>query len=143
MNAQDASYAFLLLYMLALDGVYLGCTHKLYNRVTVNIQKTPSNPNCPAAALCYVAIWAGLAFLALPDIMRNITPKTSDADIFVLCLRYGGVLGAVVYGVYNLTNKALLTEYTWGVVAMDTAWGTTMMTLATFFTVLSVRGMQK
>lgn len=143
MKTVPAVYAFALLYMLALDGLYLGAAHTFYNRVTEAVQKTPSEPNCLAAALCYAAIWAGLVFLALPSILQRITPETSDTDIFVLCLRYGGVLGAVVYGVYNLTNKALLTKYTWGVVALDTVWGFTMMTLATFFTVLSTRAIKR
>lgn len=35
----------------------------------------------------------------------------------------GALFGGVVYGVYNLTNKATLPGYGWGMVVVDTAWG--------------------
>lgn len=35
----------------------------------------------------------------------------------------GAALGLTVYGVYNLTNLALLKGWTWQVTAADVAWG--------------------
>jgi uncharacterized membrane protein len=41
----------------------------------------------------------------------------------------GAVFGSVVYGVYNLTNKATLLGYPWTLVVVDTAWGTVLFSL--------------
>lgn len=35
----------------------------------------------------------------------------------------GALFGAIVYGVYNLTNMATLPGYSWKMVAVDTLWG--------------------
>jgi uncharacterized membrane protein len=41
----------------------------------------------------------------------------------------GAVFGLVVYGVYNLTNRALLANYPWSLVVTDTAWGVFIFSL--------------
>jgi uncharacterized membrane protein len=38
-------------------------------------------------------------------------------------VRMGALFGGTVYGVYNLTNKATIPGYAWGMVAVDTTWG--------------------
>lgn len=134
-----AYYGYALLFMLTLDGIWLSITSPIYKKDTMRVQKMPMNPNYAAAALAYGFMYVGLVCLALPNIVANTDKNTSAGELFVQCLRYGGVLGAVIYGVYNCTNKALLTNYSWSVGAMDTVWGTVMMTLACFFTVLATR----
>ena len=41
----------------------------------------------------------------------------------------GALLGAAVYGVYNLTNMATLPGWSWDLVAVDTCWGAASMAL--------------
>lgn len=138
-SVPSAAYAFAFLYMAALDGVWIGSTRKMYSNATALVQKQSMETNCPSAFLSYAFLFAGIALLALPSVYAHITETSTPAEIFVQCMRYGGVLGAAMYGVYNFTNKALLTNYPWGVAVIDTAWGTVMITLATFFAVLSTR----
>jgi uncharacterized membrane protein len=41
-------------------------------------------------------------------------------------LRAGALLGFVTYGVYDLTNRAVLAEYPMGMVVVDMLWGTSL-----------------
>ena len=46
------------------------------------------------------------------------------------------VLGLIVYGVYNATNVATITNYDGKLAAIDTAWGTTLFLITTMLTLL-------
>lgn len=141
-SVPSAAYAFAFLFMAALDGVWIGSTRKMYNNATAAIQKQPMETHCPSVLLSYGFLYGGIALLALPSVYAHITETSTPTEIFVQCLRYGGVLGAAMYGVYNFTNKALLTNYPWSVAVLDTTWGTVMTTLATFFAVMSTRAIK-
>jgi len=41
----------------------------------------------------------------------------------------GGVLGFTIYGVFDLTNRALLKHYPWEMVIVDMIWGTVIFSL--------------
>ena len=72
-----------------------------------------------AAIIVYPVLLAAFWFLVLAD-KENAT------------LLRGAVFGAVVYGVYNLTNKATLPGYGWAMVMVDTAWGATVFGLVAY-----------
>ena len=46
------------------------------------------------------------------------------------------LLGLIVYGVYNATNVATITNYDGKVAAIDTAWGTSLFLITTILTLL-------
>jgi uncharacterized membrane protein len=72
-----------------------------------------------AALLAYIAVAVGAAyFVIIPSCRTNNLSAT---------ITRGVVFGAVLYGVYNLTNKATLPGYPWAMVAMDTLWGAVAM----------------
>jgi len=73
-------------------------------------------PNFGPAGVFYVGYVAGVVFLAVrPAIVAN---KMSTA------LVNGGVLGAIAYGTFTLTNFSVLQGWTTGLVVSDIAWGT-------------------
>ncbi len=51
-------------------------------------------------------------------------------------LVWGGVLGLIIYGVYDLTNLSTLQGYSWKMTIADMAWGTVLcgfVSVLTFF----------
>ena len=72
-----------------------------------------------ATILAYVFIVFGLNYFI-------ISKRASVKDAFLL--------GLVIYGIYEFTNKAILTKWTYNTVALDTVWGGILFASVTFLT---------
>ena len=94
-----------LVLLLLLDAVWLTAIAPTSRRVIAAIQGSPLQVRWIPALLVYLLIAAG------------ITAFGSDAAS-------GALLGAVIYGVYDLTNYATLRAYPLSYAAADIAWGT-------------------
>ena len=70
-------------------------------------------PNWYAATLVYLLLALGVALLVVPL-----------AGGFSTAAGYGAIFGLVVYGVYDMTNLALLAQWTVKASIIDVAWGT-------------------
>lgn len=64
------------------------------------------------AILVYMLLALGTAAIIIP-----LSTSVASAAM------YGAVLGLVIYGVYDMTNLALLAHWTWKVALLDVAWG--------------------
>jgi uncharacterized membrane protein len=73
------------------------------------------SPNIPASILVWMLIVLGLILFVLPRI-----PRTGTGIEGVL---WGGLFGLVVYGVYDLTNYALLKDWRLSMTIVDMLWG--------------------
>ena len=74
------------------------------------------SPNIPSSLLVWMLIVLGLILFVLPKI-----PKTgSGVEGFL----WGALFGLVVYGVYDLTNFALLKDWSLSMTIVDMLWGT-------------------
>jgi uncharacterized membrane protein len=82
------------------------------------------SPNVPASMLVWVLIVLGQIFFVLPRI-----PKTGSGLEGVL---WGALFGLVVYGVYDLTNYALLKDWSLSMTLVDMLWGITACGLSGF-----------
>ena len=78
------------------------------------------------AVICFLILAFGLVYFVLDRIR--------DDHIIEDSFRYGGVFGAVVYGVFDLTNYAIFTDYTAGTVLIDMAWGTILASVVSMIT---------
>ncbi|CAM5779974.1 DUF2177 family protein [Rhizobacter fulvus] len=107
-----AAYAVALVVMGALDGVWLGWLAKDFYREQLGPLMTDSVRIVPAA-IYYLGFPAVIVYLAL-------TPAASLGEA---ALR-SAVLGLAAFGVYDLTNLAILRGYTLTMAAVDMAWGT-------------------
>lgn len=68
----------------------------------------------PAAAIVYILLPLGLVLFILPRLGSG--PRAWS-------LLWGAMFGLVVYGVYDLTNLALLPQWTLKVTIIDILWG--------------------
>lgn len=74
------------------------------------------SPRWGAAVLVYVLIPVGIVLFVRPHLMRQSS--------LIHAFSWGAVFGLVVYGVYDLTNLAVLDRWTVRMTAADMIWGT-------------------
>ena len=74
-----------------------------------------TTPRVAGAVIFYVAYVAAIVYLAIRPAWQAQSTRTALAN--------GGVLGAISYGTYTLTNYALFEAWSWLLVISDMAWG--------------------
>ncbi len=102
--------------MLAIDYVYLQTMKGYFKWQVETVQGSSMKINLWGAALCYLFLVAGIYYFILK-------PKRSYLDAFLL--------GLVIYGVYETTSYALLRDWAFSTVLIDTIWGGILFVLTT------------
>ena len=111
--------------MLLLDSVYLSACSNFFNKVVKNIQGSNLKLNIYGAIICYIFLIFGLNYFVLLDKKLDYKKK----------LRNSFLLGLVIYGVYEATNIAILKNWTWEALILDTIWGGVLFVLTTLLTI--------
>jgi uncharacterized membrane protein len=104
----------IILTLLVLDGIYLTATAPTSRSVIAAIQGSPLQIRWPAAAAVYALIAAAVWYFAVVPAAGS--PATAAGR--------GALLGAAMYGLYDLTNYATLTRYPLSFALQDIVWGT-------------------
>ena len=94
--------------LLVLDAIYIGAQYSYLSKMYASIQHSPLKLNPVGAVLCYIF----LVFLLYYFILSK---KRKIFDAFLL--------GLCVYGVYETTNYATLTNWPIYMLVADTLWG--------------------
>lgn len=102
--------------VLGFDSIYLYFVRDFFESQIVRVQKTAPQINYTAAALCYALIVFSLYYFI-------ILPHRPIQDAILL--------GGVIYGVYETTTMALLKNWAWKTVIMDTLWGASLYGITT------------
>lgn len=120
--------------LLALDAVYLSIVSRFYKASIRRIQGgVDMKVNLIAAVACYAFLVLGLIFIVFTQLSRYGSLRSlSLQNKLLYALRFGGVVGLVVYGVFNTTNLAIFRDYSKTLAIIDIVWGTILYTLATF-----------
>ncbi len=105
-------YIFILLILV--DSIYLFLIKDLFQKQILKIQRKPLKINYFAAFLCYIFLSIGIYFFTNKSIFKAF------------------ILGIVIYGVYETTTKALLSNWQWDIVIIDTLWGGMLFSIVTF-----------
>jgi len=100
-----------------IDFTYLNFIKSYFENQVKSVQGTQSQVNFLGSILCYIFLIFGLNYFI-------IKPKKSPYDAFLL--------GIVIYGVYETTNYALFSKWSFLTVVMDTLWGGILFALTTF-----------
>jgi uncharacterized membrane protein len=128
------TFATTLAVMLLLDAVWLGLMHKIYMREYARVGAL--QVRWWVAVLVYLLMAAVMAWVIVPMIKTKIKENGKETGGSILI---AGVMGALVYGVFNGTNGALFKEWNGWLALTDTLWGTCMFA-ATAWIVLRVEG---
>lgn len=100
-----------------LDTIYLNLIKNYFSKQIYLVQGSSIKLNYFAILLCYMFLIFGINYFI-------IQPNRSILDAFIL--------GIIIYGVYETTNKALLSKWSWLTVFMDTLWGGILFALTTY-----------
>lgn len=102
--------------LLAMDAVWLSSTAAPTRAMFAKLQGQPLEIRWVAAACVYaLMVFAVWTFAVEPS------KSVSDAGT------KGAILGATMYGLYDLTNYATLTQYPLWFAVQDMVWGTFLM----------------
>lgn len=112
-------FAFLIsaIIFVLLDYIYLGFMKGYFEKQVQLVQGSPLKVNLLGAIICYIFLITGLNYFIIKS-------NRSIKDAFLL--------GLVIYAVYETTNLALFTKWSWITVIMDTLWGGVLFALTTF-----------
>jgi uncharacterized membrane protein len=116
------SYFLFILLLILIDSVYLFGLKDTHNRQIYAIQGEVLKVRYYPAIIFYLI--AGLAYIYV------IYPlgKSSGKDI----IKYGALMGLLMYGTFDFTNLALFKKYTLKYAIMDTIWGMTLMAIVSY-----------
>jgi len=100
------------------DGVWLYLHHGYHQALFRDVQQAPLQVRWIPALLVYVVILAAVYYFA-------VVPSKSTIE----ALKKGALLGFAMYGLYDLTKYATLTNYSFTMTFSDMAWGTFLCAL--------------
>lgn len=117
-----------LVFCLCLDLAWLTLIAKsLYlNTISSLMQKAPDgtfSPNYSAGLVVYILMVIGILFFVLPKANGN----------YLQALFYGALLGLIIYGVYDFTNLAIISNWPLSISLIDMAWGTCLCAITSLF----------
>ena len=98
----------ILVALLSLDAVYLSAIHTMFGQMIQGIQGSAMTLNIWGAVLCYAALTFGLYYFIIRE-------KRSAFD--------AGLLGLVIYAVYETTSMATLKKWDPKIALIDSVWG--------------------
>jgi uncharacterized membrane protein len=87
------------------------------------------------AILCFLLISFGIVYFVLDKIREDHIIEDS--------FKYGGVFGAIVYGVFDLTNYSMFTDYSLKIVMIDVIWGTLLGSIVSILSKYSIINLVK
>ena len=87
----------------------------MWKKMIFKIQQAPMVLNKHYALIAYFFLALALSVFSIPNI-RN-------TNILGDSIYYGGILGLVIYGIFDFTNLALLQNYNLRIGIIDTLWG--------------------
>ena len=119
------------IFMGLLDSVYLGTTKDSWNRLLVKVQGSEMKVRPVSTLLVYVSMLFGLTVFVLKDFKRGDSIKQAAVR--------AGLLGFVIFSVYELTNYAIIKNWEISYVFMDSIWGTILFSMTTALTLFSLR----
>ena len=102
--------------LLSLDAIYINIMKNMFEIQIAAVQRVALQFRLFGAIMCYTLLILGLYYF----ILRTRRPLT---DAFLL--------GILIYGVYESTSYALLKQWKWETVVIDTLWGGILFALTT------------
>jgi len=103
--------------ILVLDMIYINCVKTLFNKLIKGIQGSDLKLDLTATFLDYILIIFSMYYFI---IQKNASIEEAM------------ILGLCIYGIYELTNMAILKRWTWEVVMIDSIWGAVLYGTSTF-----------
>jgi uncharacterized membrane protein len=104
----------------------------MYNKTVKDIQGFVPKINITYAITAYSFMIISLFYLAIPFTMQNINKNDKSIDLLYKAIRYGGIVGLSIYGIYNFTCMSFFAKYPLSTAIIDTIWGTFLYSFVVF-----------
>tara|TARA_Y100000389_G_C17254452_1_gene409806 strand:- start:182 stop:589 length:408 start_codon:yes stop_codon:yes gene_type:complete len=120
-----------IIFFLVLDALFIGALMKDWQSLLLRVQGEKMEVRLSSAVGAYVVmVLAWVYFVYRPYLVhKNISTA----------VRTGAMLGFVIYGVFELTNFAIIKKWNMKFVLMDTIWGSLLYGLVTYFSLSLMR----
>jgi uncharacterized membrane protein len=125
-----------LIIMGIIDFLWIGIIYKnQYRKVIESVQKEKFIVKMLGAVIVYIALAIIVVGWIIPRIKQELKNK-SYSNLFMTCLLYGGILGGLIYAVFDFTNYAIFSKWDLKTSIIDSVWGMILFTMTTFLTLL-------
>lgn len=111
--------------LILIDAPYLYLNKDLYLARAKAISGRGYTSRYYSALLVYIALAAGIVYLAVPNIRT-----TSTRTLMLDAIRWGGIFGITAYATFDFTTHFMFDGWDFGVALMDTIWGGVLCSLA-------------
>ena len=125
----------ILILLLVIDlPVITKINNKMYKKQFDRINKSNNSNSSKyiAGIICYI-------LLALAIYVFIVLPENDKSKSSIEIIKKGMLLGLIIYGVYNSTNKATINEFGTFEAIVDTIWGSFLIGFISLISVLIVR----
>mgnify|MGYP003954139591 CR=1 FL=1 len=95
-----------------------------WRKMITNIQLTPMKLNTTYIIPAYILMTLSIVIFVIPKINSNNILKDS--------ILYGGCMGLIIYGIFDLTNLIVFKNYSKNIAFMDITWGTLLFIITTY-----------
>jgi uncharacterized membrane protein len=120
--------------LIIIDYLWLGIYYyDSYRKIIESVQKTKLIGRLGGAIVVYIA----LALIILFWIVPRIQLESKNNNLFITSFIYGGILGGLIYAVFDFTSYTIFTNWDLKTAIVDTVWGAVLMTLVSFITAYS------
>jgi uncharacterized membrane protein len=130
----DFIYVIVVIIVLIADLIWLSLMKPFYQRLVYQVQRMPLTINIVGAVLSYICVIISLLLFSIPLASQSVEKRKWHP--LLASFVYGGLLGLIVYGIFNFTNLAIFANYDLKIGLVDTLWGVLLYTLATFIALL-------
>ena len=114
------------IFFLVLDALFIGAFMKDWQSLLLRVQGEKMEVRMLSALAVYVImVLAWVYFVYRPFLVHK---SVSEA------VKTGAILGFCIYGVFELTNFAIIKKWDMKFVLMDTLWGAALYALVSYFT---------
>lgn len=108
-----------LVFILVIDSFWLSWLGGFYARQLETIGRFDESGAFAARLAPAILVYLLMALAIEAFVFSNKNLKTLGEHVF-----YGGLLGLVIYGVFDGTNRAILADYPLEMMIVDMIWGT-------------------
>lgn len=107
--------------LFVIDMIWLQGFSSLHKAQFEKVQKSPLQIDMKSGTVFYI-----LAAIAYFEVIKKMSINKQDA------FKKGALLGLLMYGTFDITNKTIFKDYTWEYAVKDTLWGTFAMGLTSY-----------
>ena len=120
--------------LIIIDYLWLGILYyDSYRKTIESVQKTKLTGRLIGGLIVYIALALIIVFWIIPRIQL----ESKKNNLLITSFIYGGILGGLIYAVFDFTNYTIFTNWDLKTSIVDTLWGMILMSIVSYITAYS------